>query len=198
LIIFIRGLHSKSQGCGASVASAAGTFTLERTLSCRSIGSVSRFWPTETPDNEAANGVTIVDTLHGCWSSERVPNADVRAYFILFFLPSRLIRRATFCDLWNRPSKCCSLSSASSLRMGALTVRVIISHIRLKSSHFLCRHPTLVSLHYKVSLTIEHLLSGLKFYSHVNLILKTVVRFIPQITLHGILEAEVSLRFLHY
>jgi hypothetical protein len=31
-IIFITGLHNKSQGCGASVASAAGTFTTKRKL----------------------------------------------------------------------------------------------------------------------------------------------------------------------
>jgi hypothetical protein len=30
LIIFITGLHNKSQGCGASVASAAGPFTTEK------------------------------------------------------------------------------------------------------------------------------------------------------------------------
>jgi hypothetical protein len=31
LIIFITGLHNKPQGCGASVASAAGPFTIKKT-----------------------------------------------------------------------------------------------------------------------------------------------------------------------
>jgi hypothetical protein len=32
LIIFITGLHNKPQGCGASVAAAAGPFTTKKTL----------------------------------------------------------------------------------------------------------------------------------------------------------------------
>jgi hypothetical protein len=32
--IFITGLHNKPQGCGASVASAAGPFTTQKILSC--------------------------------------------------------------------------------------------------------------------------------------------------------------------
>ena len=34
LIIFITGLHNKPQGCGASVASAAGSFTTKKTNKC--------------------------------------------------------------------------------------------------------------------------------------------------------------------
>jgi hypothetical protein len=40
LITFIIGLHNKPQGCGASVASAGGPFTIQKTLKTLSVWSI--------------------------------------------------------------------------------------------------------------------------------------------------------------
>jgi hypothetical protein len=47
LIVFITGLHNKPQGCGASVASAAGPFTTKKNtysekIKCKSIYNIDR------------------------------------------------------------------------------------------------------------------------------------------------------------
>jgi hypothetical protein len=47
LIIFITGLHNKPQGCGASVASAAGPFNKKKYF-CASLNIVTLFTVTRT------------------------------------------------------------------------------------------------------------------------------------------------------